>query len=341
MNSFETVDCKLRNANFGKKGHSVIYRHGDYIDDIYLDIKLPVLSENKSYVNNLGYKIIKWVTLEIGGVKIDSYPGSLMMIKEQLTNGQLPTNKHTFTQSVVENAVLGDWSHKGTSVDEDGKPCINLIVPLRFFQIPLYALKHHDVRIYVEFENVQNCVYNITDSVDDLDDIHFHSAELNINYSSKNFSSGTNDSSYPSYPSLNLDIIQHQFTGIEGIQHYREEIDLHFKNLVHYLIICSTCEIERLSYSVSGKLFNNEKSGLYYNEVVPKQLFNGYLPEHTYIIPFITSYDKTTGINLSTESMTLKCVFSKEKKQDDTIKTYAISKNELRVMSGMAGLRTS
>ena len=85
-------------ADFGKKVTCTISRNGDLINRIYLQVQFPALSVSSvwydapaprpfsvAWTNALGHALIRYVTIEVGGQKIDSQYGEWLEIWNSLT----------------------------------------------------------------------------------------------------------------------------------------------------------------------------------------------------------------------------------------------------------------
>lgn len=82
-------------ADFGKKVTCTISRNGDLINHIYLQVQFPALSAGSVYAtpvagqtvawtNSLGHALIRDVTVEVGGQKIDKHYGTWLEIWDEL-----------------------------------------------------------------------------------------------------------------------------------------------------------------------------------------------------------------------------------------------------------------
>jgi hypothetical protein len=85
--------------NVGKKVTCTISRNGDLINRIYLQVQFPALSlgsvfpdvlpsptlDSVAWTNSLGHALIKSVSIEIGGQKIDTHYGEWLEIWNALT----------------------------------------------------------------------------------------------------------------------------------------------------------------------------------------------------------------------------------------------------------------
>ena len=157
----ESVNQKFIGENgFGKKVSTIIDRVGDLITQIFLDVKIPSLkdleinSKNQlvGWINDLGYSLIQYVEIEIGGTVIDRQYGIWMGIWYELTT---PKSKRYGGDILVghDNLQDNDPNLRNGSY--------HLHIPLYFWfcrheglALPLIALQYHEVRINVKFRQL-------------------------------------------------------------------------------------------------------------------------------------------------------------------------------------------
>ena len=179
-------------ADFGKRVTAVINRNADLMYKTYLAVVLPQveLGSGKAagtggdlsafrWVNYIGHRLIKQVELEIGGQRIDRQYGDWMQIWTQLSTeagvvkslDSLLGNTHDLVLLKQVGALQLDGTCSGSEttlscLSRAGTPMKTLYIPLQFWfcrnpglAIPLIALQYHEVRINVDFEIWENCVY--------------------------------------------------------------------------------------------------------------------------------------------------------------------------------------
>ena len=182
-------------ADFNKRVTAVINRNADLMFRTYVQVVLPSIDVSSSsqlgssitsfrWVNYVGHRLLKQVELEIGGQRIDRQYGDWMQIWTQLSTelGQVPAldslvgNTHDLTLLKTSTGVALDATCSSTEVTQScvsrsGTPAKTLYVPLQFWfcrnpglAIPLIALQYHEVRLNVDFETWENCVYAETSS---------------------------------------------------------------------------------------------------------------------------------------------------------------------------------
>ena len=177
-------------ADFNKRVTAVINRNADLMFRTYVQVVLPAIDVATStqlgssitgfrWLNYVGHRLLKQVELEIGGQRIDRQYGDWMQIWTQLSTelGQVPAldslvgNTHDLTllktsAGVGLDATCSSSEVTQSCVSRSGTPAKTLYVPLQFWfcrnpglAIPLIALQYHEVRLNVDFETWENCVY--------------------------------------------------------------------------------------------------------------------------------------------------------------------------------------
>lgn len=174
-------------VKFGNKVSCTISRVGDLLSSVYLYVKLPQISpftlsdsslqynsldpiKKFAWVRNLGFALIKEVTLEIGDRLIDKQYGEWLYIWEQL-NGKKINRIDGIDKMIGNIPEMYEFSN--------GKKEYELYIPLKFWfckniglSIPLIALSATQVKISVTFREFEECcVIGPTHSIDILEDI--------------------------------------------------------------------------------------------------------------------------------------------------------------------------
>jgi len=159
----------IGNADFGQKVYILVDRIGDLINQMFLRIKLPDISQynyNDEYgnlveyywVNSIGHAIIKIIDVEIGGVIIDRQYGLWMEIWGELTT---PVGK-----KAGYNSMIGK-SDFPINLDNGGP--LDLYVPMYFWfcrnvglSLPLIAIQSQEIRFNVTFRQYEELVISST-----------------------------------------------------------------------------------------------------------------------------------------------------------------------------------
>ena len=170
-----------KTVDFDTKVTSLITKSGDLLGQSSLVITLPqidVISDGitkVAWVKNIGYRIIKSISVEINGRIIDRHYGEWMYLWNELFNPQ-PDRCAKITGNIDE---LINFTN--------GKKSYQLYVPLQLWfcknpgnYLPLIALLYSDVKINVEFNSLDYCLrvtptYNI---YCDADVVNFNENEI-------------------------------------------------------------------------------------------------------------------------------------------------------------------
>jgi len=170
-------------ADFNKRVTAVINRNADLMYKTYIQVVLPQIdltgTQGFRWLNYIGHRLINQVELEIGGQRIDRQYGDWMQIWTQLSTdaGNIAVldsmlgNTHDLVLTkrgtgLAQDATCSASETTISCVPRSGTPAKTLYIPLQFWfcrnpgvAIPLIALQYHEVRINVDFETWQNCIY--------------------------------------------------------------------------------------------------------------------------------------------------------------------------------------
>ena len=153
-------------ANFGKKISCTVSRNGDLIHKMLLHLKIGkatvVTGRVAKWIKYLGEGIVKYAEVEIGGQKIDKHYGEWLHIWSQLTlKDGLKKAYNNMIGNVAKLTKPTSNTSSGTSSIEE----FDLYIPLQFWfcrnpglALPLIALQYHEVKINIEFENLNKCL---------------------------------------------------------------------------------------------------------------------------------------------------------------------------------------
>jgi hypothetical protein len=143
-------------ADFNKRVTATISRNGDLIQQMYLEVVLPVCAALNStagsnvWTYGVGNALVSQAEIEIGGQLIDRQYGDWMNIWTELT---IPAGKRDGYDNMVGNAL--------TALDTDQQGGLSFLttakrvyVPLQFWfnrnpglALPLIALQYHEVKL--------------------------------------------------------------------------------------------------------------------------------------------------------------------------------------------------
>jgi hypothetical protein len=154
--------------NYGNTVYCQISRNGDLIHRTYLEVGINSTDATNaspptvSYVNYLGLRLLKAVSIEIGGQQIDKHYSDWLYIWNELS---LPRGKRYAYDSMVgaDRDALNSGVY-GTGIGNT--KITTLYIPLEFWfcrniglALPLIALQYHEVKIKIDFETAANCLY--------------------------------------------------------------------------------------------------------------------------------------------------------------------------------------
>jgi hypothetical protein len=154
--------------DFGKKVSCTVSRNGDLIHRIFLEATLPQVNVSSlastiqiaQWVNYIGERLIDYVEVSIGGVKIDRHYGEWLHLWNQLS---LPAGQEYAYQRMVGNipALTRNYRSGINGVSGDTIPETKLYIPLQFWfcrnpglALPLIALQYHEVKIDIQFQQL-------------------------------------------------------------------------------------------------------------------------------------------------------------------------------------------
>ena len=165
--------------DFGKRVTCIIDKKGDLLSDIILEVELPPLETNISWTNGIGYFMIDWVELQLGGEPIDRITGELLDIWMELS-------VHLGIKNTIYNMV-----GKSVTFNKNSQTgALKLLVPLSFwfcrnieYALPLIAMQYTDIKIVIQFKTFDQCWYKLSGGNTPSNSIYnFTKANLICNY---------------------------------------------------------------------------------------------------------------------------------------------------------------
>ena len=275
-------------ADFGRRVQCTISRNGDLAYRTYLQVTLPMVdcaiketgtdssadTATARWLNYPGEQLVSQVECEIGGQRIDRQYGDSMHIWNQLT---LSDAKRRGYDKMVGQTTQLTFLANGRRKDAPDTPCsagtvspqeceirnalpqTTLYVPLQFWfcnnpglAIPLIALQYHEVKINLEFNLIEQCLWavkaNLVTGQPKWPGLTAGGANMQQTYF-YNTLSLVSASIYVDYVFLDTDerrrmaqspheylITQLQFTGDESIGSTSNKIKLNFNHPVKELI---------------------------------------------------------------------------------------------------------
>lgn len=205
-------------ANFGKRVQCVISRNGDLIFRMYLQVTLPSVDLNDPsismmdasgdqfrWLNWVGHNIINNLYIEIGGQQIDKHYGDWLHIWNELTQpagkqagyAEMVGNVPELTNLITKIGPSGGCMYMQTGGDPHSSaesrsctPEYTLYIPMQFWfnrhaglSLPLIALQYHEVRITIEFNQLQNLIWTNNPTIlDALSATGFVAASIYVDY---------------------------------------------------------------------------------------------------------------------------------------------------------------
>jgi Large eukaryotic DNA virus major capsid protein/Major capsid protein N-terminus len=149
-------------AAWGVKHSAILGRHADLLYSTYLEVVLPPGAEVNCDQGRLGYNLLKYVELDIGGQLIDRVYGEWMYLWMILSHdfGKGVANYNLVDGQLGANAVTVPPANQCAN-GRPTKPTI-LYIPLPFFYtknpgaaLPLIALQYHEVKINIEWNDAK------------------------------------------------------------------------------------------------------------------------------------------------------------------------------------------
>lgn len=182
----ESIEQTIQGTQgFNQRLTITISRSGDLVGPMHIQMNLPSLTKDipsasltsvynststvaaaptsKSFswcwVNYVGYRILKEVTIEIGGQPIDRHYSTWFYMWFELST---PSAKRAGLQRMVGGY---DMTEVPLGLQNNATAAKVLYVPLIFWfnthpglALPLIALQYHEVKLYIQTETLENCI---------------------------------------------------------------------------------------------------------------------------------------------------------------------------------------
>jgi hypothetical protein len=373
--------------NWGTKQSAIIGRHADLLYSTYLEVVLPYKGTDGSVFNwnndqyRLGYNLIKYAELDIGGQLIDRLYGEWLFLWDSLTSTD---NQWGSLRRMVSSGDINPGSVALTDTVQcnavNGKPSLPnvLYIPLGFFYtrnpgaaLPLIALQYHEVKINILWNDAQHIAGNFTLASKTPQPVQ---AAIYIDY----IYLDTEERRRMAQESHEYLIEQTQYNEDKGISSYNNRIDLTFNHPVKELVWvvqptyynnCSqataksetrlkpftydSAAVFKQHLQINGQDRLDARFGDYFNKVQVYQHHTGpaiYQPGiYVYSFALKPEEHQPSGtcnfsrIDTATIAMEMSGGVTINEQTDDTwdVRVYAVNYNILRIMSGMAGLAYS
>jgi hypothetical protein len=370
--------------NWGTKQSAVIGRHADLLYSTYVEVVLPRLATDGTVFkwNNsesrLGYNLIKYAELEIGGQQIDRLYGEWMFLWDTLT---FNSNKSSMAFRMVGFGTTTQALELPNPVQcntGSGKPSLPNVfyVPLEFFYtrnpgaaLPLIALQYHEVKINILWNDNQHIAGDFRTASKAPPATQ---AAIYIDY----IYLDTEERRRMAQESHEYLIEQTQYNEDKGISSYNNRIDLTFNHPVKELVwvvqptIYNNCNLAtaegqtilnpftytnaayKQSLQINGQDRLDARYADYFNKVQPFQHHSGYVGQsgiYMYSFALRPEEHQPSGTcnfsRIDTATLLIEMAGNQVVNEitDNTwdVRVYALNYNILRIMSGMAGLAYS
>jgi hypothetical protein len=144
--AIECITGRFRgHANFGTRVEHTVEKHAHLMHTVYVHVKIRLNSPPPGFVwvPYAGLKLLKYVSVTIGGHEIEKHTNEWLYIWNQLSQSS--------GKSAAYDTLVGAESDDATEKE--------FYIPLQFWfckdsanALPLVALEHHEVKIIVQFE---------------------------------------------------------------------------------------------------------------------------------------------------------------------------------------------
>ena len=227
-------------AAWGTKQSALVGRHADLMYSTYLEVVLAA-----GYYNNdqgrLGYNLLKYAELEIGGQVIDRLYSEFMFLWDSLSSdGRTSDKLWTMVGGGVASGaiVLGGEQNCNNGSGRPSLPTTTLYIPLTFWYtrnpgaaLPLIALQYHEVRINLLWNDSKFIAGDFTQNLYKIPAQPIQAA-IYVDY----IYLDTEERRRMAQQSHEYLIEQTQFNEDKGISSYSNRVDLTFNHPVKELI---------------------------------------------------------------------------------------------------------
>ena len=230
-------------ASWGTKQSAIIGRHADLMYSTYLEVVLAEGTYNNDQ-GRLGYNLLKYAELEVGGQQIDRLYGEFLFLWDSLT---LSTTKSINAWNMVGggansgSVLLGGQTVCNTGNGKPSLPNTILYVPLYFYYtrnpgaaLPLIALQYHEVKINLLWNDATSIAgnFNNASKTDNTGVPQPLQAAIYVDY----IYLDTEERRRMAQQSHEYLIEQTQYNEDKGVSSYNNRIDLTFNHPVKELI---------------------------------------------------------------------------------------------------------
>jgi hypothetical protein len=225
-------------ANWGVKHSAILGRHADLLYSTYIEVVLDAGVYNCDQ-GRLGYNLIKYVELDIGGQVIDRLYGEWLYLWDSLSSSVATSTK--LWQMVNDGQAAGAVTITAAQQcnSGSGRPSLPTIlyIPLTFFYtknpgaaLPLIALQYHEVKINIQWQDQKFIAGNFTSAATSTPEPL--QAAIYVDY----IYLDTEERRRMAQQSHEYLIEQTQYNEDKGISSYSNRIDLTFNHPVKELV---------------------------------------------------------------------------------------------------------
>jgi hypothetical protein len=148
-------------AAWGVKHSAIVGRHADLLYSTYLEVVLPPGELFNNDQGRLGYNLIKYVELDIGGQLIDRLYGEWLYLWDALSSS---ADTRAKLHDIVGFSGINTYTVPTAPACVNGRANMPTVcyIPLNFFYtrnpgaaLPLIALQYHEVKINIEWNDAK------------------------------------------------------------------------------------------------------------------------------------------------------------------------------------------
>jgi hypothetical protein len=225
-------------ANWGVKHSAILGRHADLLYSTYIEVVLDAGVYNCDQ-GRLGYNLIKYVELDIGGQVIDRLYGEWLYLWDSLSSSVATSTKLWQMVNAGQAAGAVTITAAQQCNSGSGRPSLPTIlyIPLTFFYtknpgaaLPLIALQYHEVKINIQWQDQKFIAGNFTSAATSTPEPI--QAAIYVDY----IYLDTEERRRMAQQSHEYLIEQTQYNEDKGISSYSNRIDLTFNHPVKELV---------------------------------------------------------------------------------------------------------
>jgi hypothetical protein len=225
-------------AAWGVKHSAIIGRHADLLYSTYIEVVMPPGAVVNCEQGRLGYNLIKYVELDIGGQVIDRLYGEWLHLWDCLTldySGALKAYQMVDGGLGAGSQTIPAQTQCNTGSGKPSNPTV-LYIPLYFFYtknpgaaLPLIALQYHEVKINIQWNDAKVIAGNFNNA-SSLDDPVQASVYIDYIYLD------VEERRRMAQQSHEYLIEQTQYNEDKGITSYNNRVDLTFNHPVKEIV---------------------------------------------------------------------------------------------------------